>query len=184
VTMPGTSKIVVGIAGHMGSGKTSVAHLFESELGFQYLRYSQVLAEWFETDPTDKDRLQSVGSEVMAGEGQIELNRRLIARIDRSKDVVIDGLRHPTDYESLYGEFNGHFFLVFVDAPPDVRFQRLAGRFSSYERFLQSDTRAVESHIDSLRPLATVVVTGMNEADDNRNFITELVRDFRKKVVK
>jgi len=180
--MPGSSKIVVGVAGHMGSGKTSVARRFECELGFQYLRYSQVLAEWFETDPADKDRLQSVGGEVMAGQGQVELNRRLIAKIDRSRDAVIDGLRHPTDYESLRAEFGGRFFLVYVDASPQVRFERLAGRFDSYEQFLQSDARAVESHIDSLRPLASVVVTGMNEAEDNRNFIGDLVRDFRKKV--
>ncbi len=176
-------RIVVGVTGHMGSGKTSVARFFESELGFQYLRYSLVLAEWFETDPTDKDRLQSVGGEVMAGEGQTELNRRLVARVDRSKDVVIDGLRHPTDYESLHAEFDGRFFLVFVDAPPEVRFKRLAGRFSSYEQFLQSDSRAVESHIDSLRRLASMTVTGINSAEDNRDFINKLVGDFRKRVI-
>lgn len=180
--MSETLRIVVGVAGHMGSGKTSVARRFESELGFQYLRYSQVLAEWLETDPNDKRRLQSVGGDIMARGGQEELNRRMIAKADPDRDVVVDGLRHPIDFESLRDEFADRFFLIFVDAPPEVRFQRLSGRFSSYEEFQRSDSKPVESHIDSLRPLACHVLGWTGRSEDMANLVREVVHSFRKKV--
>lgn len=91
-SMPDHSPIVIGVAGRIGSGKSVVAHCLERELGFQYLRYSLVLAEWSHADPADKSRLQEIGGEVMAGEGQRALNRLLINRIDRSRDVAVDGL--------------------------------------------------------------------------------------------
>jgi dephospho-CoA kinase len=103
VGMPEYSRIVVGVAGRLGSGKSEVAHSLEQGFGFQYLRYSMILADWLGTDPRDKSRLQEFGWDVMAGEGQYELNRRLIDRIHPTKDVAVDGLRHPIDYESLRG---------------------------------------------------------------------------------
>jgi Ni2+-binding GTPase involved in maturation of urease and hydrogenase len=85
--MHASSKIVVGVAGRIGSGKTAVARHIERDFGFQYLRYSQVLADWLQEDPSDKVRLQLVGGAVMAGTGQHELNSRLISMVDRSRDV-------------------------------------------------------------------------------------------------
>src|ERR1035438_8121197 len=80
------NQLVIGVAGRIGSGKSVVAHYLEREFGFQYFRYSLVLADWFETEPGAKARLQEVGWEVMSGSGQRELNQRLIARIDRDKE--------------------------------------------------------------------------------------------------
>ena len=39
-------RIVVGVTGRIGSGKTAVARHLAELLGAQYLRYSQILAEW------------------------------------------------------------------------------------------------------------------------------------------
>src|ERR1017187_10149226 len=150
--------IVIGVAGRIGSGKTVVARCLEQKFGFQYLRYSLVLAAWSHVDPDDKPRLQEVGGEVMAGEGQAELNRQLIERIDPPRDTAVDGLRHPVDHESLLAAFGARYFLIFVDAPPATRFERSRDRFDAYEAFLQADTRPVESNIDTLRPFATSAI--------------------------
>ncbi len=115
VCMSDRSPIVIGVAGRIGSGKSVVAHCLEREFGFQYLRYSLVLAEWLHADPADKSHLQEIGGNVMAGEGQSELNSLLINQIDRTRDVAVDGLRHPTDHASLATKFGKRFFLIFVE---------------------------------------------------------------------
>src|SRR5258708_22688340 len=98
---PRGERLIVGITGRIGSGKTTVGRYLESRYGFQYVRYSEVLAEWRVKDPESKAELQKVGWEVMAGGMQPELNRRLIARIAPNADVAVDGLRHPLDYPTL-----------------------------------------------------------------------------------
>ena len=85
----------------MGSGKTSAAKYLSSRYGFQYARYSQVLQDWLSAGNADRDRLQILGWDVMAGGRQAELNARLIAGIDRSRSAAIDGVRHRLDFDSL-----------------------------------------------------------------------------------
>lgn len=154
------SKIVVGVAGRIGSGKTEIAHLLEGQYGFQYLRYSIVLAEWYGTDPSAKARLQQVGWEVMSNDHQRELNSKLIARVDRNRDCVIDGLRHPIDFESLKSAFSSRFRLFFVDTPAEIRSERLRERYATREQFVEADSHAVESNIGRLVPLANLVLNG------------------------
>lgn len=183
VLMPESPRIVVGIAGRIGSGKTAIAQHLERKFGFQYLRYSQILAEWFQADPADKVRLQKVGGDVMAGSDQFELNRRLIDRIDPQSDVVIDGLRHPTDYASLHAAFGDDFFLVYTDTPATVRFERLRNRYGTFAEFCEADAHPVESQIDSLRSAATVVLPGTMDFELLMTSVHRLILDFRDRKV-
>ncbi|MGB6130650.1 MAG: AAA family ATPase [Acidobacteriaceae bacterium] len=179
IAMPNDSQIVIGVAGRIGSGKSVVAHALERDLGFQYLRYSMVLAEWFAVDPNDKTRLQEIGGEVMSGDGQRELNRRLIARIDRGRDVVVDGLRHPTDYESLQSAFASRFALIFVDTPRDIRRARTRERYRTEDAFRAADSRPVEENIDLLRPMAAAVISGTMTAGQLTAELQRLSASFR-----
>src|SRR6266849_10287062 len=97
---PQGERLVIGITGRIGSGKTTVGRYLEARYGFQYLRYSEVLAEWRAKDPESKAHLQEVGWEVMAGGMQAELNRRLVEEIKPGSDVAVDGLRHPLDRQT------------------------------------------------------------------------------------
>ena len=158
--MPDHSPIVIGVAGRIGSGKTLVARYLEENCGFQYLRYSLILAEWFNADPGGKTRLQEVGWGVMSGEGQRELNRRLIAKVDPQRDCAVDGLRHPIDYEELRRSFKDRFYLIFVETSAEIRFSRLRPRYESHEAFLAADEHPVEQNIDSLRSDASAIIRG------------------------
>lgn len=153
-------RIVIGISGHIGAGKTTLAQFLSAECGFQYLRYSMVLAEWLKADPASRANLQEVGWKVMSGSSQIELNRVLIQQIDRRRECVVDGLRHIIDYESLKREFPQNFALIFLNAPTQTRFKRIRDRFVSYDDFLKADSHQVESNIDALLPSADLVLDG------------------------
>jgi dephospho-CoA kinase len=176
-----TERLILGITGPIGSGKTSVGKYLETEHRFGYIRYSQVLAEWMNTDPQRKGQLQTVGWEVMAGGMQEELNRRLIARIPNAQDVVVDGLRHPIDFNSLQNAFGSSFHLLYLDAPLKIRWQRERGnpRFSSFDQFKAANEHPVEQQITSLRDRAFAVLDTSGSLELVKSQVEKLVSELR-----
>ena len=153
-----TSAIFVGFTGRIGAGKTSAAKYLSSQYGFQYVRYSQILQKWLSPGPVDRDNLRKLGSDVMAGGQQLELNRRLIAELDPNRSAAIDGVRHPIDFESLSDVFGDSFRLIFLEAREEVRFDRLRSRFSVLTAFRAADSAPVEAHIDGLKAQAKAAI--------------------------
>jgi dephospho-CoA kinase len=148
----------IGFAGRIGSGKTSAAQYLAAKYEFQYIRYSQVLQDWIDLADAGKSRLQEVGWEVMNGGMQLELNSRLITRLDRSRSAAIDGLRHEVDYTSLSAAFTPYFSLIFMKSSEGKRFERLQSRFSGFAAFEAADVQPVESRIENLRSLAVKTI--------------------------
>jgi dephospho-CoA kinase len=179
---PPGERCVIGITGRIGSGKTTVGKYLESKFGFQYLRYSEILAEWRAQDSDSKAHLQRVGWEVMAEGMQAELNRRLVARIKPSADVAVDGLRHPVDYQTLSGDFSESFRLWYIDSPPQVRFDRLnqKGKYADFDSFAAADAHPVEQHIDLLKADATTVVANEGTLQELYAAVEMAIEAFRK----
>ena len=171
-------RLVIGIGGRIGAGKTTAAQYLSSRHGFQYLRYSQVLSEWKGRE--SEAHLQEIGWEVM-GEGmQGELNRRLIAQIRPDGDVAVDGLRHPLDYESLQNSFGSSFHLVFIDSSQEQRWNRkkVKDTYRTLASFNAADSHPVELHIESLRGKATLVLQNNGSLQDLYRALDEAVRGF------
>jgi dephospho-CoA kinase len=175
-------RLVIGITGRIGSGKTTVGRYLESHCAFQYVRYSAVLADWLAKDPERKSQLQQVGWEVMAGGMQPELNRRLLTEIRPDSDVVVDGLRHSLDYETLSNTFSASFHLLFIDSPFQLRFARLnqKEKYAELASFEVADSHEVEQYIDSLGAKAAVVIHNERSLENLYAVVDEAVRTFRK----
>jgi dephospho-CoA kinase len=178
---PQDERLVIGIAGRIGSGKTSAGRYLSSRYGFQYLRYSQVLSEWLATTPESKTPLQEIGWEVMAGGMQAELNRRLISQVGPDLDVAVDGLRHPIDNASLRGSFLSSFRLVYIDSPRKDRWERLKdrGRYATSNMFEVADSHPVEQQIELLRANAAVVLRNKRTLEDLYIALDDAVQRFK-----
>lgn len=150
--------IFVGITGRIGSGKTTAARYLSSKYGYQYTRYSQVLRKWVSSGTADRDQLRKVGWDIMAGGLQAELNSRLIAGLDHSRSAAIDGLRHPIDFDSLSSAFDPSFRMIFLEARPQYRYERLLSRFPDLAAIEEADSHQVESHIDNLKSRASMTI--------------------------
>ena len=178
------NRIVVGVAGRIGAGKTSAAKYISSTFGFQYFRYSQVLAAWLAPVPKEKAELQVIGWEVMEKGLQSELNRRLIEQILPDSNAVVDGLRHPLDFTSLYTAFRSSFRLIFLDAQLETRWEHVksGGRHSSFDKFLAADSHSVEQQIELLRPRASLTVKNEDSLSDLYSKMENAIQRFRKEV--
>jgi len=106
-----------------------------------------------------REQLQKLGWDVMSGGLQSELNTRLIAGIDRSKNTAIDGLRHEIDFRALSSAFSTAFYMIFLEASPEARFERLRSRFATFAEFQAADAHPVDASIDSLRPFANTIIS-------------------------
>jgi dephospho-CoA kinase len=159
-------RLIIGITGRIGAGKTSVGRHLESKHGFFYIRYSQVLSDWMARDPESKAHLQAVGWEVMAGGMQQQLNDRLMSRITSQGDCAVDGLRHPLDFENLSKAFPSQFRLLCIESPEELRWQRLRQRYVELGAFRRVDSHPVELQIDSLRDKAFAVLSNNGSLEE------------------
>jgi dephospho-CoA kinase len=179
---PPGAPIVVGITGRIGAGKTSVGKYLNSNYGFQYIRYSQVLSEWLVGDPDGKGRLQEIGWEIMAGGMQPELNRRLIAQITPNLSTAVDGLRHPLDHEALKSSFSSVFHLLYVDCPSETRWEHVRGKpkYPTYDSFQMADSHQVEQQIQLLQRTADWTIHNEGTLDELYLAVDGAIRQFRK----
>ena len=118
----------------------------------------------------------------MAGEGQAELNRMLINRIERCRDAAVDGLRHPTDYESLLAEFGSQFFMIFVDTSLQIRFERSRDQIQHLRAVSCCGHASGRRNIDLLQPLAAVTISGTMSAEELTSELRRLMASFRQRV--
>lgn len=176
-----TERLVVGITGRIGSGKTTIGKYLESKHIFQYIRYSEVLADWQLSDPQSKGQLQAIGWDVMAGGLQSELSRRLIAQIGAG-DTAVDGLRHTIDYDSLNGAFSSTFHLLYVDSSPEHCWNHVKGkgRYLRRDIFDAADSHPVEQQIVSLRTKANLVIRNEASLKDLYDQVDRAILSFRK----
>ena len=160
----------IGVSGPIGAGKTTAARYLASTFGLSYLRYSEVLAEISPEPTPDRQTLRKLGWDIMSRGMQLTLNQKVLSKMQSRISYVIDGLRHPIDFETLSSR--PPFYLLYVDANPEIRWQRLSSRDISktWEEFLELETHHVESYLPMLKEKAYKVLR-------NQSSVTEFYAD-------
>ena len=150
----------IGLSGPIASGKTTVAcHLFRQH-GYQYARYSQVLARMLKAQgkAVSRRNLQELGEEVNQTMGGVGLTRLLVSELAAEATAVIDGLRHLSDVETLR-RHNARFVLVYIHASDSIRRQRYeAAWVAGAPSFDQACEHPVEREVALLESCADFVI--------------------------
>lgn len=154
------SRLVIGLSGALGAGKTTAAKYLES-IGFHYCRYSEVIERLVSAKKSHYSRadLQSEGQRVHNTLGQRWLGRELIRpHLDR-RLLVVDGLRFPDDHAFLTEVFSSQFLHINLLAPRQLRRRRFGGREGGLATFFDEQERhTIEGMYDNMKSLARDVI--------------------------
>lgn len=135
--------MIIGLSGTLASGKDTVAEYLEKNEGFQHVSLSAILREIVAERGLEAnlENLTKVGNSILAEFGPAYLVKRAEKQVDFSKDLVISSVRQPNEIEYL--KTKKDFHMIFVDAKPEVRFERLR------KRGRQGDSRTLEEFIET-----------------------------------
>src|SRR6516225_11304172 len=132
--------MLIGLTGRNAAGKGEVARYLQQK-SFYYYSLSDAIRDEIRSrdeEPT-RERLIIVGNELRQRYGSNILAERTLAKIEDDKHYVIDSIRNPAEVEAFRAA--KHFKLIRIEAPADIRFQRILSR----QR--ESDPKTLEDFI-------------------------------------
>ncbi|MCW4026026.1 MAG: AAA family ATPase [Candidatus Bathyarchaeota archaeon] len=136
------------MTGSYGSGKDTVAEYFIQE-GFVHFSLSDMIREEADARGLEKtrDNLIKLGKELRGTYGNGVLALRALEKFEVGKDYVVSSIRHTGEVEAL--KLRKDFSLVFVDAPPRVRFERMLVRGGRSDNILSFEEMLEKERVES-----------------------------------
>jgi dephospho-CoA kinase len=178
-------KLVIGLVGGIGSGKTSVSEYLSSRYGASQHRFSQILMDILDRLylPHRREYLQKLGASLRA-----ELGMDVIVNAfkkDLEKDpsdlIVIDGIRYENEVEMLRSFENN--LLIFITAPVRDRYERIVVRGEkdeaaiTFAEFLESEMRETERYIDVIGKKADYVIENTGTLEELYAKVDAIMRE-------
>jgi len=124
--------MIIGLTGTNGSGKGTVAEFLKQE-GFRYYSLSDELRGVLHQQQVEitLPNLIVWGNKIRKTQGSDYLAKRVIEKIKKDKafaqkEIVIDSIRNPFELAAL--KTLPGFILIAVDAPIELRYQRVQQR--------------------------------------------------------
>lgn len=175
---------VIAFVGMPGAGK-SEASAVAREMGLPVVIMGDVLREEVKNRglaPTDENT-GAVASQLRKEEGMDAIARRCIPKIKAlgSRVVVIDGIRGIAEVETFKKEFGENFTLVKIDAPFELRLDRLRRRarsddMGSEEWLKQRDERELSWGMGKAIEVASRAVVNLDPIEKFKDEIRSILR--------
>lgn len=180
-----TRSMVVGVAGPIGSGKTTLAIGLAKALECPIASFGTYVRDVAARTgrPGSREVLQEISEQLILSLGPRDLTRNVIneAGWDRRQSIVVDGIRHPQVVVALRQEVEPlPVILVYLDVTPEVRRERLVTR----DNLSDSEVRLIDSHSTErhvgtkVRALADVIVTAGYEPQDTIGAVIKTIDDY------
>ncbi|ASJ17521.1 hypothetical protein A3L04_10805 [Thermococcus chitonophagus] len=187
--------MIVGIAGKIAAGKTTVAKFLE-EKGFCRISCSEPLIDLL-TGNTDKyswvpkvdfkgeqtrENLIKLGRILKEKYGEDILIRLAIDKLRHCKNIAIDGVRSRGEAEKIK-EMGG--ILIYIEAKPVIRFERLKKRNAGKDReiktlhdLLKFDEWEEKLYQTSkLKEIADFVIVNEGSLEDLKEEVKKILRE-------
>jgi dephospho-CoA kinase len=186
-----SDKLVVGLAGMPGSGKSLAVETARAE-GYAVVVMGDVIRE-----ETQKHGLKPTPTnigKVMLGlrekDGASVIADKCIPKIEQQKSgkVIVDGVRSPSEVDAFKKHFS-EFSLIAVHASPEKRFKRLYHRRRSddpdgWELFHERDMRELGVGLGNAIAMAQYLIVNENKRDCTKAKVKEILRMVEEKWMK
>ena len=141
--------MIIGLTGRNASGKGEIAQYLKAR-GFEYFSLSDEIREEIRSrgGEISREALINVGNELRARSGPGVLAERVLPRLERARNVVVDSIRNPSEVEILRRRKD--FTLLAAEADRGVRFERgksrgREGPARTLDQFVQEEERELAS---------------------------------------
>lgn len=187
------NKLVFGLIGRMGSGKSTAARAILDHFGEgETIKFSDslgcVLADL--RLEHSRENMQNLSTSLRKYYGEnilAEAVKRTIIESDQ-RVIIADGIRRKVDLSCLrfipYVQPHTRIIPIFIDRSPELRFRSLYGRDekvddqTNWETFVAMDNQECEKEIESLRFVVPFVVP--NNGNSVERYIEDILFIARK----
>lgn len=174
--------IVIGLTGSFGSGCGEAAKYFEKK-GFAVYSLTDIIREEINkkgiNNPKRND-FQNIGDELRKKHGNDYLAKCVYKKIDSKKhnNILIKSIRNHYEVKFFEEKFQSNFYLINIDAPKDIRYERVKNEYTSLNDFERDDERdsgenqpEYGQHVKRCVDLAGIII---NNLDDLNKFHKKL----------
>ncbi|ARN82808.1 ribonuclease H-like domain-containing protein [Methylocystis bryophila] len=149
---------VIGISGRIAAGKTTAARMLE-DLGFRYVRFSQIIDDVIEKEGAVPDRKlrQETGWRLHVEKGQSWLCEQVVRRVGEADRIVVDGLRFPEDHAWFRERFAARFLHLHIEASTDLRLSRIRATLPISD-LVELEAQPTETQIDALSRKGSMII--------------------------
>ena len=162
--------MLIGLTGRNASGKGEVARYLQKK-SFYYYSLSDVIRDEIRARGLEpaRENLITIGNELRQRYGANILAERILAKIEDDKHYIIDSIRNPAEVDAFRAA--KHFKLIRVEAPTEVRFQRILKRHresdpSTFEEFIELENREAEGDDTSQNLVKVALMADHSLAND------------------
>ncbi|MBI5227337.1 AAA family ATPase [Candidatus Micrarchaeota archaeon] len=141
--------MIIGLTGENCAGKSTVAEYLMKK-GFYYFSLSDAIREELKKEGKGitRENLIDMGNRLRQLHGAGALGRKIAQKLQADKNYCIDSIRNPTEVDEL--KKAGDFFLFYITAPSETRFERIKARNReedprTYEAFLEIEKLEMEN---------------------------------------
>jgi len=178
-------RLVIGVAGRIGAGKSLISEYLHERYGASQHRFSDALVGVAESlrIPPEREALQKLGEALRRCFDEDVLVKALRREIEQegSSMAVVDGVRYPNEVEMLRGFERS--LLIFVDAPAELRYERVRSRGEkgeasiTFQEFKEADGRETERHLHLVRRMADEIVENKSAKEELYSRIDRVLRE-------
>ena len=180
-------KNIFGIAGQIGSGKSSAAKVATKFLHCTSLSFGGMIEEILrkENVEIDRDHLQDKGLKIINEIGYTGIAQLLLDTYsyNNRNSYVIEGIRHEDVSEYYKKLFNGFYFLIYIDCPIEERFRRIKGKnykgivINALDDLRKIESHPVEQNTTTLKRIADIQIENIGSLESLKEMIINNIRN-------